>query len=519
MRKAREILRLRYEPGLSVREIGRSLGISTGVVQNYLQGAQRAGLGWPLPEGLAEEGLHALLFPPGHEDDPLSVRQRALPAMAEVHTELKSGKYVTLQLLWEEYRRDQPGGYSYPQFCRYYRAWAKTTDPTIRQVYRAGEKMFVDWAGPTIPVTDPTTGQIWQTNLFVATLGCSNYTYAEAFAHRQLPSWIDGHVHSYEYFQGVPVLTVADNEKTGTTYPSRYEPGLNRTYQELGEWYQTALLPTRPRSPRDKAKVESAVLLAERWIIAALRHRTFFSLGELNQAIRELLSRLNGRAFKKFSGSRRELFEQLDRPALRPLPSTRYEMAEWRKAKVNIDYHVQVDNHLYSVPYRLVGAIVDVRLASRTVELIHNGVRVAAHPRSDRRGGATTNPGHRPKSHQAHLDWTPSRLIEWARVQVGDQCSEAVRRIMEHMPHPEQGYRSCLGLMRLGRIYGKVRLEQACARAILADACSYRSVKSILETGLDRQPLPQEGAMPVILHPNVRGAEYYQEHQPEEAVC
>lgn len=517
MRKVREILRLRHETGLSVREIARSLGISVGVVQNYLASAVKAGLTWPLPEGLAEERLYALLFVT--PSAPLTVR-RALPEMAYLHGELKR-KGVTLQLLWEEYRRDQPGCYSYPQFCRYYREWAGKLEPTIRQAYRAGEKLFVDWAGPTIPVHDPVTGQVWPASLFVAALGASNYTYAEAFANRQLPAWIDGHIHSYEFFGGVPVLTVADNEKTGVTYPSRYEPGLNPSYQDLASHYGTVMLPTRPRQARDKAKVEAAVLFAERWIIAVLRHRTFFSLAELNQAIRELLGRLNERPFKKLVGSRRSLFEQLDRPALRPLPERRYELAEWRQAKVNIDYHVQVDTHCYSVPYRLVHATVDVRLTARTVELLLNGVRVAAHARSYERGKATTDPAHRPKSHQQHLEWTPSRLIHWAGAEVGPQCAQAVTRILEIQPHPEMGYRACLGLMRLGRMYGKARLEQACTRAISLAACSYRSIKSMLQTGLDRQPLLNLPLAPVVIHHlNVRGADYYQQpSQKEEVIC
>jgi len=520
MRKVREILRLRHEAGLSVREIAWSLGISVGGVQNYLAGAAKAGLIWPLPEGLDEERLQARLCTPESVEGIPPASQRPLPEMTYLRREL-TRKGVTLQLLWEEYRRDHSECYSYPQFCRYYREWAHRLDPTIRQAYRAGEKQFVDWAGPTIPVHDPVTGLVWPASLFVAALGASNYTYAEAFANRQLPAWIDGHIHSYEFFGGVPVLTVADNEKTGVTYPSRYEPGLNPSYQDLASHYGTVMLPTRPRKARDKAKVEAAVLFAERWIIAALRHQTFFSLLELNQAIRELLGRLNERPFKKMAGTRRSLFEQLDRPALRPLPERRYELAEWRKAKVNIDYHVQVDTHCYSVPYRLVHATVDVRLTTRTVELLLNGVRVAAHMRSYERGKATTDPAHRPKSHQQHLEWTPSRMIHWAGAEVGPQCAQAVTRILEIQPHPEMGYRACLGLMRLGRMYGKVRLEQACERALSLEACSYRSIKSMLQTGLDRQPLLNLlPAPPVIRHLNVRGADYYQQpSNKEEAVC
>jgi transposase len=504
MRKTKEILRLRDEGGLSVRKIAHSLGISVGAVQSYLRAARRAGIKWPLPAGLNEEGLHELLY----GEKKAGNTGKPLPEMACLHKELKR-KDVTLQLLWEEYRKDHPDGYSYPQLCRYYRQWAGKLDVSIRQAYRAGEKMFVDWAGPTIPVTDPVNGQIKQVCLFVAALGASNYTYAEAFLNRQLPFWIEGHIHSFEYFGGVAAVIVPDNEKTGVTHACRYEPGLNPTYQDLAEHYHTIVIPTRPREPRDKSKVEAAVLFAERWIIAALRHTTFFNLPELNVAIRGLLEKLNRRPFKKMAGSRVELFEQLDRPALQALPAQRYEFAEWRKAKVNIDYHVQADNHFYSVPYSLVHEDVDVRLTVRTVEILHKGSRVAVHAHSFVRGQATTIPEHRPKSHQKHLEWTPSRLIHWAGT-VGPNCAAAVEQILSTQLHPEMGYRSCLGIMRLSRSYQKPRMEAACQRAVYLKVCSYRSIKSILQTGLDAQALDQEKASAWDKpHENIRGKTYY----------
>jgi transposase len=341
-------------------------------------------------------------------------------------------------------------------------------------------------------------------------LGASNYTFVEAFENTQLSAWIEAHVHAWEFFGGVARLTIPDNPKTAVLHACRYEPELNATYQELAAYYGTVILPARARKPQDKAKVEAGVQHAERRIVAALRDRRFFSLGELNQAIRPELHALNQRPFQKMDGSRAAWFVQLDKPALLPLPAQRYELALWHKAKANIDYHVQVDWHNYSVPYRLTNQPVEVRLTAHTVEIFHRGGRVALHPRSHQRGGFTTDAAHRPKSHQLHLEWSPTRLIHWAQNQVGPQCAAAVTYILEHKPHPEQGYRSCLGLMRLARRHGTARLEQACHRALLLEVCSYRSIQSMLDARLEAQPLPSPSAnRPTVTHPNLRGGLYY----------
>jgi len=515
MRKAKEILRLKYALGLTNRQIGASLSLSHVSVGKYLRRARVAGVSWPLAPELDDRRLAELLQEAAAPPPPA----RPLPSMAAVHQELRRPG-VTLQLLWEEYRREHPDGYAYTQFCDYYRRFRVQLEPSLRQTYRAGDKLFVDWAGPTIPIIDPQTGQSRPASLFVGVLGASDYIFAEAFESRQRPCWIEAHIHAWEYYGGVATITVPDNEKTGIAQACRYEPQLTRSYQELAAHYGTVIIPARAGEPRDKAKVENAVLNAERRILAMLRDRQFFSLAELNQAIRKALQELNARPFQKLPGCRRELFERLDRPALRPLPAQRYELAQWQKAKVNIDYHVQADWHYYSVPHQLVQQPVEVRLTARTVEIFHRGRRVALHPRSTARGGATTDPGHRPKSHQRHLSWTPGRLIHWAQTAVGVHGGQVVRRILELKPHPEQGYRSCLGLMRLGRVYGMPRLEHACQRALQVDACSYRSIRSMLQAGLDRQPVP--GPLPppaVITHANVRGAAYYQAPLLEEASC
>lgn len=507
MRKTKEILRLKYELGLTHRQIAASLNLSHTCVGQYLAQAQQAGIGWPFPADLDEDRFRQLLRPA--ESPPPA--KRYLPPMADVHRELQR-KGVTLQLVWEEYRRAHPEGYAYTQFWEYYRRFCSQLAPALRQPHPAGERMFVDWAGLTIPVWDAQTGQSHPVHLFVAVLGASNYTFATALENTRLPAWIEAHIQAWEFFGGVTRLTVPDNPKTAVTYACRYEPELTTSYQELASHYGTVVLPARARKPQDKAKVEAAVQHAERRILAVLRDQRFFSLAELNAAIRRELHALNERPFQKLPGSRAALFAELDRPALLPLPATRYELASWRQAKVNIDYHIQVDWHNYSVPYRLTQQTVEVRLSERTVEIFHRSQRVALHPRRQQRGGFTTDPAHRPKAHQRHLEWTPTRLMGWARNQVGPQCAAAVRYILEHKPHPEMGYRSCLGLIRLSRHHGHNRLEQACQRALLLDVCSYRSIKSILESKLETQPVSSSPVVTPVLvaHDNVRGGHYYQ---------
>ncbi|HTU02930.1 MAG TPA: IS21 family transposase [Candidatus Sulfotelmatobacter sp.] len=510
MRTTREILRLKWSAGRSNRQIAQSCGIARSTVAECLHRATEAGLAWPLPPELDDGTLEARLYPPPDR----TATARPQPDWAELHRELRRPG-VTLQLLWQEYKAAHPAGYQYSQFCVHYRDWAATLDVVLRQEHRAGEKCFVDYAGQPAYLTDPTTGAKTPVPLFVAVLGASNYTYAEASLAADLPAWIAAHIHAFEYFHGVPACVVPDNHKGAVLKPDRYEPDLNPTYADLASHYGTAILPTRVKRPRDKAKAETAVLLAERWILAALRNRTFFTLAELNAAIWELLERLNARRFRKLPTCRQVLFATVDKPALRPLPATRYVFAEWKRAGVNIDYHVEVDRHYYSVPYQLVRQPVEVRLTATTVEILYQGQRVASHLRSYAAGKFTTEPAHRPKAHQAYLEWTPSRLIRWAE-QTGPSTAALVAAILASRPHPEQGYRSCLGLLRLGKQYPTARLEAACARALAFHATSYKSVQSILRTGLDSQPLEGPRAARSVSHSHVRGASYYTE---EEQAC
>jgi transposase len=465
-----------------------------------------AGLSWPLPDNLDDAAIEGLLFP-----DPAkqASTKRSMPPMEYLFNELKR-KRVTLQLLWYEYKKANPDGYQYSQFCNLYRKWVKKLDVVLRQEHRAGEKLFVDYAGQTVPVIDRSTGEIFQAQLFLATLGASSYTFAEGTRAQDLPSWIKSHVHAFEFFGGIPQILVPDNLKTGITTPCRYEPDINPTYLDLAQHYGITVIPARPGKPRDKAKVESAVLLAERWILAALRNHTFFSLSELNQAIAERLQELNNRRFKKLDTTRRKLFETIDKPALKPLPKCPYEYAEWKKARVNIDYHIEIDRHYYSVPYQLVREQVDIRLTSSTLEVLFKNRRVASHKRDYHQGGFTTLREHMPKSHQRYLDWTPSRIIRWAGKN-GPKTKKLISQILDSRPHPEQGFRSCLGIMRLSTRYDPERLEAACERALLIKALSYKSVESILKKGLDQQSLSFEQTenLTPVTHNNIRGKHYY----------
>lgn len=510
MRKIKDILRLKWGCELSNRQVAASCGVARSTVAETLYRAKAAGVSWPFPEDLDDQQLETRLYPaaPSPTSPP-----RAMPDWATLHQEL-TRKGVTLALLWQEYKAQHPKGYQYSRFCDLYSAWRATLDRCLRQEHRAGEKLFVDYAGQTVPVQDRQTGELRQAQIFVAVWGASNYTYAEATWTQTLPDWIGAHTRAFAVFGGVPEIIVPDNLRSGVTKACRYEPELNPTYANLAQHYGVAVIPARVRKPRDKAKVEAGVLLVERWILACLRHHTFFSLAELNAAIAGCLDRLNRRPFKKLPGCRQSQFEAVDRPAMQPLPLEPYVYAEWRMARVNIDAHVEVEGHYYSVPSSLIQTPLDVRLTATTVECFHKGQRVASHVRSAERGRHTTVTAHLPSAHQQYLAWSPARLIQWAET-VGPATAAVVAAILARRPHPEQGYRSCLGILRLERAYGPARLEAACRRAQALEAFTYKSVQSILKTGLDQQPLlERERVVPLPFeHDHLRGATYYHEHE------
>ena len=503
MRKVTEILRLKYAAGLSHGKIARALGLSKGAVNKYISLATARGLtAWPLPPDLDETALERLLFPPAQRPT-----RFAEPDCAYLHQELKR-KGVTLQLLWGEYAATHgERALRYSRFCDHYRTWRAAQRRSMRQLHRAGEKLFIDYCGPTVPVVDAATGEVRAAQIFVAVLGASSYTYAEASWSQSLPDWIASHQRALRFLGGVPELLVPDNLRAAVSKACRYSPEPNATYAEMAAHYGTAILPARPYKPKDKAKAEVGVQLVERWILARLRHHLFHSLAALNVAIRELLGELNDRPFQKQPHSRRELYERLDRPALRPLPAEPYEYAEWREAKPGIDYHLDLDGRLYSVPHTLVGQRLSVRLTESSVEVLHKGARVAVHPRRGP-GRYSTLPEHMPASHRAHREWSPGRFLNWAQG-IGPATLATVKHQLESRPHPEHGYRACLGLLNLARRYTPSRLEAACARARSIGSPTYRSVSSILSSGLDQQAMASAAEQSLPAHENIRGADYY----------
>ena len=509
VRKIKEILRLKYDCSISEREISRSCQVSRSTVADYLRRAAAARLTWTEVSLLSETQLEERLFPTEHI--PSSVK-RPPPDCEYIYNQLR--KYqkfnLTLSQLWLEYKDHHPDGYQYTQFCELYWRWRKKLDYCMRQEHRGGEKLFIDYSDG-LSIVDTLTGELRLTQLFVAVWGASNYTYVEATLSQTLPDWIGSHGRAFEYFNSVPHVLVPDNLKSGISKACKYEPDLNPTYTEMAEHYGCAVLPARPRKPRDKAKVENGVLIAQRWILAVLRHRTFYSLAELNAAIRQCLECLNTRPLRRAKKSRRGLFETIDRPNALPLPQRLYEYAEWYKARVQLNYHIEVDHHHYSVPYQLLHERLDIRMTATVVEAFRKGERIAAHVRSHVGNGYTTLPEHMPAEHRFYAEWNPARFIQWAG-KTGESTARLIEKILATRPYPEQGYKACLGIINLARDYEPVRVEAAARRALKYKTFSYRSMKAILFAGLDRQPdNAEQPEIPGLLpHRNIRGQEYYQ---------
>jgi transposase len=508
LRKIKEVLRLKYDCSISEREIARSCQVSRSTVADYIRRAAAAKLNWTEASSLAQTQLEERLFPT--ERIPSTVK-RPPPDCEYIYNELRTYRKfnLTLSQLWLEYKQSHPDGYQYTQFCEHYWRWRKKLDYIMRQEHRGGEKLFIDYSDG-LSIVDTITGEFIPTQLFLAVWGASNYTYAEATLSQTLPDWIGSHTHSFEYFGFVPRVLVPDNLKSGVSKACKYEPELNPTYSDMAEHYGCAVLPARPRKPRDKAKVENGVLVAQRWILAVLRHRTFYSLAELNAAISECLERLNNRPMRKLKKSRKELFEALDHPNALPLPQKPYEYAEWYKAKVQLNYHIEVDRHYYSVPYQLLHERLGIRLTATIVEAFRKGERVAAHVRLYTKNGYTTLPEHMPPSHRYYAEWNPARFIQWAG-KTGEATARLVEKVLSTRPYPEQGYKACLGILNLTRDYDPPRVEAAARRALEFNSCSYRSMKAILSAGLDRHDNGAQPAQPGLLpHQNIRGQEYYQ---------
>lgn len=505
MRKIKTVLKLNHE-NVGNREIARRLNISAGSVSNYLTRAKSAGLSWPLKDDWTEDKIYSVLFPSTSKNP-----SHPHPDFGKVHKELKR-KGVTLMLLWYEYQNQYPNGYSYSRYCELYQAFAGKLKPGMRLIHRAGEKLFVDYSGLTVPWVDKETGEVQHAQIFVAVLGASNYTFIEATADQSLISWVQSHVRAFEFFGGVTVCLVPDNLKSGVTKSHLYDPDVNRTFQEMADHYSVAVVPARVRAPKDKSKVEVGVQGIQRWILAPLRDVTFFSVHEINEAIKPLLKAYNERDFYELEGTRLSHYQELDKPALKPLPAQPYVYAEWKKARVSIDYHVAIEKHYYSVPYRLLKETIDVRMTHTTIECFHKGRRVALHKRSYKPGHSTHHE-HMPRAHQEYLEWTPERMHAWAN-KIGPNTGRLIKELIEMYKVPEQSYRSCLGILRMGKRYGEERLENAAIRALHIGAIRYKNIESILKSGLDQQPLskPDSESMatvPTVLHENIRGSKYY----------
>jgi len=509
MRKTKEVLRMTWSLGLSQRQVARSLSIGLGTVGGYLRRARRAGLSsWEAVEGLSEQELESRLFAA-----PRPGRGCPEPDWPEVRQELCK-KGVTLSLLWQEYKREHPEGFQYSRFCELYGLWKGRQEHHLRQEHKAGERLFVDFSGLRVPIYEPGGRQVTsEAEIFVACLGASDLIYGCAVRSQQLVDWVECHRRSFEFCGGSPEIVVPDNLKSGVTRPCRYDPEVNRTYWDLARHYGVAVIPARPGKPQDKAKVEQAVQMIQRWVLAPLRHERFTHVGQLNAAMKPLLAALNDRPMRVLGVSRRALFERVERDQLRPLPDAPYELAEWRGSKVGPDYHVEVDRHYYSVPYTLVGRRLEVRLTARVVEFFLHDRRVGSHARRLDPGRHTTLDEHMPPAHRAYLEWTPERIRRWVG-RCGPEAQQLADEILASRDHPQQGFRACLGLIRLAKSYGSERLEAACRRARTSGATSYRSVASILKSGLDRQHLEPPAEGPVVEHDNVRGAEYYRQQSP-----
>ena len=506
MRKIRDVLRLTHELRLSVRQVCEATGVGKTAVGEYVSRAKVLGITWPVPPEIDDAGLERRLF--ASTGSPAGEPVYAVPDWAKVHEELKR-RGVTLTILWEEHRAECANGHGYSRFCELFAEWRKRLSPTMRQTHVAGDKLFVDWAGDTVDIIDQMTGEVHAAHLFVAVLGASSYTYAEARWSERLPDWIGAHVNALDFLGGVPKATVPDNLKAGITKPSRYEPGINRTYQDLADHYGFVVLPARIRKPRDKAKVEGAVLIVQRYVLGRLRNQRFFSLDELNAAVRDCVAAINAKVMKRLKQSRNELFASLDRPVLKGLPMARYQYAEWKRCTVAPDYHVEVDDHYYSTPFRLLRESVDARFTDMTVELFHKGCRVASHARSRLPHKHTTTPEHMPSSHRRYAEWTPARMIAAAQ-KIGPATVALFEAIMKAKRHPEQGFRVCLGIIGLVKSYGAERVEAASRRGNESGVTTYGSIKSILENGLDRAfAKPSIPDTPPIRHANIRGRGYY----------
>jgi len=490
MEKAKEILRL-SQMGLSQRDVASGAGCSLGMVNAVLAKVKEAGVTDPF--SLETKELGSIIYPPGKSNE------KTEPDFEYVDREMKR-KGITLFLLWEEYKMKNPQGCMYSQFCAKYRKYRRMNSVYMRKVYKAGERMLVDWAGITMKYSNGKSNEK-AVYIFVAVLPASSFLYAEPLCDMKMESWIQGHVNAFEYFGGVPRILVPDNTKTAVTKANRYEAELNKTYKEMAGHYGTVVVPARPYRATDKAPVETSVQIVERRIIAKLRHCKFLSFNELAEAFYTELEMLNDQPFQKRPGCRRSVFLETEQNELMKLPSKRYEYAFFKQAKASFDYHVSLDkNQYYSVPYQYAGQNVLLRWNSRTVEVFFEGERIACHIRNnDPKVRYITEPSHMPESHRAVADWSPRRFISWA-AKTGDKTKEYITSLLKQKDHPEQAFRTCAAILRLASTVTKERMEEVCTLAVAQNIYSYTYFSRLLENRDSHKP---------VIHGNLRGKDYF----------
>jgi len=519
--RTREILRL-ASLGISQRQMAESCGCSRNTVQETLIRSQVAKISWPLPEDWDDERLNQALYPERHDraaDVTQSPDSKVLPDFEYVHREL-ARKGVNLKLLWSDYasacKAADQNYLQYAQFCVRYRKFAQKSKATMHINHKPGEKCSVDWAGTTINFYDRETGEELPAYLFVGVLNCSKYIFAQAFPSQKITHWISAHVQMFNYFQGVPRIIVPGNCKTAVVKASLDDPQLNRSYMEMAEHYHCAIVPARPRKPKDKPAAEKSVDIATTWILAALRDQLFFCLADLNQAIQEKLGIINNKPFQKLSGSRRSAFLGEEAATLQPLPQTPFEMAVWKTATAGFNYHIEVEKSFYSLPFRYIKYKVDIRLTARVVEIFHNGQRICSHPRYyGKPGHYETNPAHMPADHKSYLEWDSQRFRSWAR-KIGPNTVAVVEAVLASRTIEQQNYRSCFGLLKLADKHSESRLEAACAKAMALETPAYSVIKNILKSGRDlAEPTSSAPVRPMKIHRNVRGNDYYAQQAKE----
>ena len=506
MNKVREIIRL-DELGFAQRQIARALNVSRPVVAQYLRDFKTTGLSYGDIKDMGDDKFADIFI----KKTGKSKRQQALSEQFTYMAKELKRIGVTLYLLWEEYRRENPDGYSYSQFCYHFQVWRNLSPLTMHIEHKAGDKMFVDFTGKHMWFYDREKKQQQKAEVFVAILGASQYTYVEAVLSQQKEDWLKVNNNAIWYFGGAPAAIVPDCLKSGVSKPDKYEPDVNPDYADFGDHYDTAILPARPYSAKDKALVENAVNIVYTRIFAPLRNETFYSLSELNEAIWAKVEEHNSKHFEREAISRRELFEEIEQAALKQLPPQRYELKRSLKLKVQFNYHVEIreDHHYYSVPWKYKRKQVKVIYTAAVVEVYYKNTRIAFHKRERRRNGYTTVKEHMPSHHRLYAEWSPQRLINWG-ASIGPNTKQMIEGVLQTRKHPEQAFKVCLGLLNLTRHYGAGRLERACERALQFHHFSYKFVRNVLEKNLDKVQEEESMQQTFPVHENIRGKDYYE---------